>query len=382
MKLAIICFTFTGWETASKLCEHLEQQGIQAELAKKSRYLPDSISCSIGEWTAEKFSEADGILFVGASGIAVRSIAPCLTSKTEDPAVLVIDECGKFVISLLSGHLGGANALAKEVASCLGAIPVITTATDLHERFAVDVFAKEQQCEIFPMSAAKEVSAALLKGLPVGFYSEFPWEGMLPQGLLPCNADGFPDRKAGNADGIPDQNSGNGNGFQDRSDREGEESSVSERLEIGIAVSIHKKVRPFETTVYLVPKITALGMGCRKGKDRQSLQMAAEETLQSAGIFLESLFSLASISLKKEEAGMIGLAKELKIPFLTFTEEELRQTPGDFTSSAFVRQITGVDNICERSAVRAAGQGLLLRKKEGADGVTTALARKEWRIVF
>ena len=97
-----------------------------------------------------------------------------MASKKSDPAVLVIDECGHFVISLLSGHLGGANELALKVAEILHAVPVVTTATDLHHRFAVDVFAKKNNCSIFNMKAAKEVSAALLAGRRVGFYSEFP----------------------------------------------------------------------------------------------------------------------------------------------------------------------------------------------------------------
>ena len=94
----------------------------------------------------------------------------------------MIDECGKFVISLLSGHLGGANALALEAAEILEAQPVVTTATDLHGRFAVDVFAKQNGCALFHMKAAKEVSAALLAGKTVGFYSDVPWEGALPRG--------------------------------------------------------------------------------------------------------------------------------------------------------------------------------------------------------
>ena len=354
MKLAVICFTWTGWETAAKICEHFERRGVQTELAKKSRYLPDSISISTGTWTGEKFPEADGILFVGACGIAVRSIAPYVASKKADPAVLVVDECGKYVISLLSGHLGGANDLAKEVAAVLDAIPVVTTATDLHERFAVDVFAKKNQCEIFPMTAAKEVSAALLSGQTVGFYSEFPWEGELPSGLIACDEKGLPT----------------------------EENAEPERPKIGIAVTVHKEVDPFEITVFLVPKVTALGMGCRKGKDAGGIRKSAEETLEAAGIYPESLFCLASIDLKKEEHGLTELAKRYDIPFLTFTEEELLRTPGSFTPSEFVQKITGVDNVCERSAVRAAENGRLIRRKQGADGVTTALAVKQWRVSF
>ena len=192
MKLSIICFSLTGLHTSERLKQGLEGRGHTVVLAKKSKYLEDSIKESAGCWTEKRFVQDDGIIFVGACGIAVRSIAPFVASKKSDPAVLVIDECGQFVISLLSGHLGGANALALEAASILKAQPVVTTATDLHNRFAVDVFAKKNGCEIINMKTAKEVSAALLAGEQVGFYSEFPWKGVLPEGLVLCDQDGIP----------------------------------------------------------------------------------------------------------------------------------------------------------------------------------------------
>ena len=143
MKVALICFSLTGQQTGERLCRGLEAAGMTAELDKKSKYLLDSIQISTSAWAGEKFSDSDALIFIGATGIAVRSIAPYVASKKSDPAVLVVDECGKFVISLLSGHLGGANELALKTAEILEAIPVVTTATDLHHRFAVDVFAKK-----------------------------------------------------------------------------------------------------------------------------------------------------------------------------------------------------------------------------------------------
>lgn len=148
MRISIICFSLTGYMTAEDLQKDLQGKGYTAEIYKKSKYLDDSIAESTGIWAGRHFETDDAIIFVGACGIAVRSIAPYVASKKSDPAVLVIDECGKFVISLLSGHLGGANELTLEVAELLGAVPVVTTATDLHHRFAVDVFAKKNCCGI------------------------------------------------------------------------------------------------------------------------------------------------------------------------------------------------------------------------------------------
>ena len=147
MKISLICFSLTGQETGEKLCQGLKKAGMTAELDRKSKYLPDSIQISTSAWAGEKFPVSDALIFIGATGIAVRSIAPYVASKKSDPAVLVIDECGKFVISLLSGHLGGANELTLKTAEILNAVPVVTTATDLHRRFAVDVFAKKNNCK-------------------------------------------------------------------------------------------------------------------------------------------------------------------------------------------------------------------------------------------
>jgi len=117
---------------------------------------------SLGEWTKEQFGTKELLVFIGAAGIAVRSIAPYVKSKKTDPAVIVIDEQGRHVISLLSGHIGGANALTLLCARLLGAEPVITTATDLHKKFAVDVFAAERDLYMDSMSYAKEIAAELV----------------------------------------------------------------------------------------------------------------------------------------------------------------------------------------------------------------------------
>ena len=349
MKIAMICFTLTGWNTGERVKEGLEEAGHQTEIFGKSRYLPGSIKESTKDWAGKQFEKADGLIFIGAAGIAVRSIAPYVQSKKKDPAVLVIDECGKFVISLLSGHLGGANELALEVSHILEAIPVVTTATDLHEKFAVDVFAKQNNCHIFRMKEAKEVSAALLAGKQVGFYSEFPWEGELPEGLIWWD---------------------------------GKETGRQKKPEIGIAVTIHKDCQPFVSTTHVVPQAAVLGMGCRKGKEPEAVECAARECLEKNQIYPEALWCLASIDVKKEEAGLLALSQKLEIPFLTFSSEELLEVEGEFTSSAFVKQTVGVDNVCERSALKAAHTGHIIEKKQGKEGVTTALAQREWRIRF
>ncbi len=389
MNIAIICFSMTGLETGEKLQKALTEAGEQVTLAKKSRYLPDSIAVSTSQWAGEQFqSGKDGVIFIGACGIAVRSIAPYIVGKKTDPAVLVVDECGNFVISLLSGHLGGANELAFRCAGYLGATPVVTTATDLHSRFAVDVFAKKNGCAIFHMKAAKEASAALLAGEKIGFYSEFPWEGELPEGLILCDRDGKPlhrekcdhlaETKVQDKSSVRPDNTG----VLDNAGISDDAEIQTVLFETGIAVTIYRNCLPFPNTVHVVPPSAVLGMGCRRGKEAAPIQEAAEECLKEADIYKEALCAIASIDLKKEEPGLLALSEAWNLPFQTFTEEELKAVKGEFTPSKFVKKITGVDNVCERSAVLASGQGTLIRKKTGRDGVTTALAAGNRRIHF
>lgn len=347
----MICFTLTGCHTGEKLKKNLEKEGHAVSLATKSMYLPESIKESTKEWAGMQFPVSDGIIFIGAAGIAVRSIAPYVQSKKSDPAVVVVDECGRFVISLLSGHLGGANALAHQAAKILNAIPVVTTATDLQGKFAVDVFAKKNNCHIFRMKEAKEVSAALLAGEKVGFYSEFPWEGKLPEGLVLYEED------------------------------------QAIRPSVGIAVTIHKDCSPFEKTTHVVPPAVTLGMGCRKNKEAEAIEKAALSCLEEMKIYPAAVGHLASIDIKKEEPGLLALAQKMKIPFWTFSGEELLKVKGDFTGSSFVSQTVGVDNVCERSALKAAQElssanSRLIQRKKAQAGVTTALALGEWRICF
>lgn len=136
----------------------------------------------LADWAAEQFAHADALIFVGAVGIAVRAIAPHCRNKAVDPAVVVLDECGHFAVPILSGHLGGANDLARALAAVCGAVPVITTATDANGVFAVDAWARHQNCAVLEPGRIKRVSSRLLAGGPVRYRSEFPIAGQAPAG--------------------------------------------------------------------------------------------------------------------------------------------------------------------------------------------------------
>ena len=203
MTRAYLAFTDTGLALARRLADALPGSVDRC----------GSGGVSLAGWTALQFAQSDALVFVGAVGIAVRAIAPHCRSKASDPAVVVLDECGRFAVPVLSGHLGGANNLARALAAVCGAVPVITTATDAHGIFAVDEWAKHQNCTVLEAERIKHVSSKLLAGQSVRFAAEFPVQGTRRGGSctdpcrsrfcpypLPCRgrfASGAPHRGAG-----------------------------------------------------------------------------------------------------------------------------------------------------------------------------------------
>ena len=343
MRVRLISYTKKGRDTAERIAGILRTTGYDCRCFALPKFCgagDEPLTVSAAEWAAEGFREAEALVFCCASGIAVRAIAPSMKDKTTDPAVIVTDDRGRFVIPLLSGHLGGANELALMIARELPGTPVLTTATDGSGVFAVDVFSKKNHLKINDMSLAKAVSAALLAGQPVGFRSEIPWEGKLPDGLTEGEAD------------------------------------------LGIWIPENGQMPPFPRTLKLTLQRYAAGIGCRKGKTCEELSVFLSEQLSNCAAAPDELRCIASIDIKKDEPGLTELCRTLRIPFQTYTAEELRAVPGEFTASAFVEAQTGVDSVCERAAVLAAGCGRLVRKKTAADGMTFALAECEEGITF
>lgn len=168
----LISFTDRGQALAETLTRALDGQAVRCNQDQ-----------SLDSWTKEHFQTGNALIFVGAAGIAVRAVAPHVKSKTTDPAVVVVDEAGRFAVPILSGHLGGANDLAQKIASIYGAVPVITTATDLNGTFAVDQWAKRQNCAILNPERIKNVSGALLAGGRVELCSPWPVAGEPPEGV-------------------------------------------------------------------------------------------------------------------------------------------------------------------------------------------------------
>ncbi|MGI6031665.1 MAG: cobalt-precorrin 5A hydrolase [Eubacteriales bacterium] len=336
MKLFAAAFTRQGAQVGKQLQTALQQQGDQVQLYVPARLAQETDLPAMEEglagWTAHAFEEGDGLLFVGAVGIAVRAIAPHVRDKRMDPAVVAVDELGNFAVPLLAGHIGGANRLAQRVAAVTGGQPVISTATDLHSLWAVDVFATQNQCAIGNMALAKEISASLLEGKPVAFASDWPVEGQIPPELC---------RKA----------------------------------PLGVHVTYCQESSLFERTLCLHPRRLVVGIGCRKGTPEQAIAAVVEQCLARQQWSTQCLRAVATIDLKAEEPGLLAFCQSRQLPLRVYTSQQLAQVPGQFTPSAFVRGVTGVDNVCERSAAAAGGR--LLVQKQALSGVTVALAEEE-----
>lgn len=352
MKISLLCFTDRGFQTEKKLTEILRTKAYQAcpwvmgKYAMQAASMDHSVSFlpvregGLTAWAGERFLDSDAILFIGACGIAVRAIAPHVKDKRTDPAVLVADEAGRYVIPILSGHLGGANQIAVALAEKTGAEAVITTATDVNKKFAVDVFAKEHGLVIDSIKLAKEISAELLSGKPVGVFSDFPLGGELPDGLL-------------------------------------KDTICGRSLRITVWKKEKEETEPGRM-LKLIPRCVALGIGCRRGTPKEKIREELEHFMEENRLDLRSVWAIASIDLKSGEPGLCGLSADLNVPFLTYSAEELSAAPGEYEESEFVKSTTGVGNVCGRAAVLACMEGArkahVLVKKRAGCGVTFSAA--------
>lgn len=331
MKVSTIAFTDKGMEIAGRLSDSFEDYEFDISRCAKG---------GLSKWTEEHF-DSDALVFIGAMGIAVRAIAPFVKTKTKDPAVVVVDELGRFSISVLSGHIGGANEIAVKIADVLGAVPVVTTATDINNVFAIDTWAKNQNLRILNPECIKLVSSKLLKGEKVHVKSDYPIAGNPPLNVQINDLDDLDD------------------------------------YDVIITLDAHCIEKTDAGNILiLIPAIITAGIGCRRGIEFEIIEKSVLNALNNENCHELSLNSIASIDKKADEEGILEFASKHDLPFNTYSAEELNSLEGDFTQSDFVKSVVKVDNVCERSAI-AESKGELIHRKDAGNGVTVALAIKE-----
>lgn len=376
MKVSIISFTLKGIELSLKIkkafsgeteeelclytkCSHAEKSLTERKLTEKDlaegglSYVEQPLT----EWTGEQMKKRRSLLFIGACGIAVRAIAPFLTDKLNDVPVLVMDEQGRFVIPVLAGHVGGANELAVSLAERMGSTPVITTATDLNHCFAVDLFARRNALHIVNKDGIAKVSSRILAGEEVTMAVE---EGH------------FREEEAG----IP----GEKRLLEEINVPEGIRLVSTESLaDVLVAPASYGQGR----LLTLRPKEYVIGIGCKRGKAAEQIDHFVNRALKESGISMEQVAAFASIDRKKDEEGILWMSSHYGIPFVTYSAEELQQVEGTFHASEFVKSQVGVDNVCERAALRFSGpDGILITGKQAEDGITAAIVKRRWSVSF
>jgi cobalt-precorrin 5A hydrolase len=333
---AIISFSAQGEELASRIKELLLPLGWELEVTRCPK-------AGLKTWVRDNFSKQEALIFISSCGLAVRAIAGHIRHKTEDPAVVVIDESAQFAVSLLSGHLGGANQLTEQLAALIGAMPVITTATDRRGLFAVDSWAKSQGLRILNPEHIVDVSAKLLAGEKVYFTTDLPVQGPVAPGLSKLEA---------------------------------------EQKEIRPDFRVSLKAQSSMDSLELIAPSLSIGIGCRKGTKQEVLEKVVGDCLSQLGADREAVLRLASIDLKAEEPGLLALAADWGLEFCTFSAEQLNAVAGTFNGSEFVSRVTGTDNVCERSALCAWEKARLILPKTADQGVTVAIAQVERSISF
>lgn len=326
MKIAIITITEDARKLANNLLEvlKLDPTVISVKIFNKN----------VKKALTDAFDHYDCIIGIMATGIMVRNTCALIKNKIEDPAILVMDDQGKYVISLLSGHFGGANDIALKIAEISGAEPVITTATDVHGKLGIDSLARKYYIDIDDYENIKTINSALIEGKKVDLYVPSKFEFIFKDSLVKESYNQY--------------------------------ESFNNELK---AVFQGK-------SIILKPKKVIFGIGARKGVSKSKVQNAVNEGVKLLELSPERIDSLATAEIKKNEQGIIETALNLDIPLEIVTLDQIKSfNHPDCSSSEFVDSKFGIPGVCEPAALIAAGENSrLILKKKSYDGVTVAAA--------
>lgn len=336
MKIACLSFTQKGRELGELIVKYASNN-----LYRFEHIANDEIDGGIKNAMADLIKAYDGLVFISATGIAIRLINPYIIHKTVDPAVVVVDDEGKFAISLLSGHIGGANRLAQQIGDTIGAMPVITTASDNRGIESVDMFAIKNDYWIEDLEGAKKITANMVNGKKIGFYSEMePVIKYLPIKIL--------------------------NNIED----------IDPSLSGAIIVSSYAKLDiPYKNYCRLIPRNINIGVGCRKGVEGSRIVQAIQEVLAQLNLSPKGIKAMGTIEFKKDETGIIKASHYFNCPLHVFTAEEIKKVENRFSKSSFVKEKVGVYSVAEPSAFLLGGK--VLTGKITKDGITISVAKED-----
>ena len=339
----IISLTPAGSRLGRRIAQKMPEAVFWVPVACHPNYPEAQSLDDLKSLFSEAFLANHPLICIMATGIVVRHLAPLLKGKDVDPAVVVVDEAGRFAISLLSGHLGGANDLARTVGNLIGAVPVITTATDVQGLPALDTLAPRLGLRLENLRAVKEIHMALLRGQPVRLVD--------PESLLQSELSDY----QGLFELLP------------------ETTDAFQKPGPAVYVGCRDYQWP-EGWLRLRPKNLMAGMGCNKGTPVEEVLELVEHTFGRCKLSLLSLHTLATVDAKKAEPGLLAAAQRLGVNFTWYTKEELQQIQVP-NPSAMVQRHMGVASVCEAAALKAAGSTMLLVPKQKTANVTLAVAQ-------
>lgn len=335
MRLACFSFTDKGFELGERISK-TDNNKYEIE-----HYDNSALDNGVKGFLKSQWRNFDGFIFISATGIAIRMINPYIKSKTIDPAVVVVDDMGRFSISLLSGHIGGANKIAEWIGKSIDAIPVVTTASDNRGIDSIDIFAKTNDYYIEDMNSVTKITSMMVNGKRVGFYTEDN------QIIKYHNIERINDLK-----------------------------NIDESLDGAIIVS-SKEVIPQISIPYTIlrPKNINIGIGCRRGVDVDTIIEAVEAALIDKNLCARSIRALSTIEIKKNEIGIIKAAEYYDCPLKIFNIEQIRPIEDMFEKSQFVKNTIGVYSVSEPCAYLLGGN--LITRKAVYNGVTISISIKE-----
>lgn len=348
---AIITISKRGVELGRRLRQQLP--GSRLYLPQKWSAPTDgdeqSYSSPVREVVRRAFQEYRRLVLVMTLGIAVRSIAGEIEDKHRDPAVVVVDDSGKFAVSLLSGHVGGANDLARKIATSIGALPVITTASDSAGTIAVDLLGKELGWVIEDSSHLTAISASIVNGEPVGIYQDAGETDWWPAGRpMPDNVTLFQSMEALC------------------------QSSPSAALIISDHLLSDEIVALLpQRSIVVRPKTLAVGIGCNRGTPCSQIEAAIDSVFSEYGLAVKSIRNLATIDAKKDEGGLLEFAARRCLRVDYFDPQSLSHAEFPSAPSALAEKHMGTPSVAESAAILSSGNPSLVVPKERVDGAVT-----------
>lgn len=327
--ISIISFTSSGFKIGKK---------IENNFANCKHYFHKELDIKISSLMKNIYEESQAIIFISATGIALRMISPYIKNKKVDPAVVVIDDQGKFIIPLLSGHLGGSNELSKKISEIFPkSTLVMTTASDSRGFTSPDLFAKDMGFCFYNEEKLTEFTSAMVEGEEIYLYSE-----------VEINWDYSNFTRIYSLENIKD----------------------SQKL---IYIS-SKKISGKYNYLQIIPKNLHLGIGCRRGVSSKLMRDFIEEVFKDNNLLPEAIESISSIDLKSDEQGILELAKNYKAKTIFYSQEDLKKVEDMFEISEFVRKTVGTSSVAEGSCYLTS-RNIIVDKKIGPS-MTLAIGRK------